>query len=149
MLSINTTTLALLDSPDLLIGHFDMEMEEVLEAKTQYLAWLNALEIEWPAERVKEWILQYKRDQYTKSVRYINELERKNRDARAGGMSFKDREEKFGKKIRVGHTVLKDYEQEGRALKTKQFLASDFIQPLDMPTIQKEGFEKHLKWAVF
>ncbi len=103
----------------------------------------------WTPERLKELILSMKREQYQHAARYVIDLELKNKDARAAGMSFKEREEKYAKKIRIGHRVLKEYEAEGQAMKAQTFDLFDYLDVCDAAVLEKEGLEKALKYALF
>ena len=138
-----------LTDPALAIKHDFATPEDLEDAAESYRTFLSELDREWPSERVRDLALAYKREQYAKAAKYIIELELKNKDARAAGLSFKEREEKYAKKIRTGHKVLQEYKAEGLTIKTQQFLASQYVKPTDMLTVIREGFEKYVVDAGF
>lgn len=145
----NPEHLLFVEDPDLLVEHFGLDVEYVRELQSNWRGWLIEVGKEWTPEKLKEWVLTKKREQYAYSVIYIKDLERKNHEARTNGVSYKEREEKYGSKIRMGYRVLEQYKQEGRAMKSQTYTVTDYIRPHDYTSIMKDGIEKHLKYAIF
>lgn len=140
-----------LEAPDLIGGLIErgtLTMDAMIEANINYRDFIFHLEKEWPPERIKNYLIGQKREQYVKAKEYIAGLELKNRDARVAGVGFKERQEKYTKKIAVGEKVLEEYVKEGKALKGMAFSVSGMVSPLDMGTIQKDGFEKYLYFTL-
>ncbi len=140
----NSEAFAWLDEPSFAIEHNFVSAEEMEGAAIAYREFLCELDKEWPPERVKELALGLKREQYARAARYILDLELKNKDARTAGVSYKEREEKYAKKIRMGHRVIQEYKEEGKAMKSQDFVASSHVAPLDMESVKRDGFEKYL-----
>lgn len=140
-----------LQAPDLiggLIERGEATFEDMEQANTNYKDFIFYLEKEWPPERIKAYVVQKKREQYAKTKKYIEDLELKNRDARVAGVGFKERQEKYVKKIGIGERVLAQYAEEGKALKNETFSVSSLVTPLDMGVIKKDGFEKYLYYRL-
>lgn len=140
-----------LDAPDLIGGLIErgtLKMEDMEQANIDYKDFVFYLTKEWPDARLKEHVLEQKRQQWARAAKYIQDLELKNRDARVAGVGYKERDEKYGKKIKVGHRVLEEYKREGQELKKKEFSVASLVRPSDMQTIQKDGFEKYLYFTL-
>lgn len=139
--------------PSVLMEHCDMEMSDVVELEQYWRNEIVDLSKEWPPERAYGYLLEKKREQYAKTKKYIAELEIKNRDARVNGVPFKERNEKYAKKIRLGASVLAIYKQQGEEFKKRQKEVTGkgytlghcgFVNPWDLERAKKLGMQKYL-----
>ena len=122
-------------------------VDTLLDTKQYFEAFLKELEAVWSPTTIKEYLLEEKRRQYQQTVKHITKLELENRDARVRGDSYKARES-FTVKIRTGHQLLREIKQQATEYKQWTFGVRDVVKPLDVPFVQREGFEKHLRYAV-
>lgn len=141
-----TSSLLFLQQPETIevgITYGLVTAEELEDAQHQFAAFISKLEEEWPSDKIKEYVVQKKRERYQSTARFIQKLELDNRDARVRGVSFKDRQS-FTVKINIGHKVLKDLQKEGNDAKRHTYPVRQLVGPLDMQFIQEMGFEKWL-----
>lgn len=125
------------------IEHGYVDAEALLQAKEEYEAFLQQLEEEWPAERIKAHVVEHRRKQYVSTKAYIEKLENQNRDARVQGVSYAERKP-TSDKIALGQKVLADIVTQGNEAKRATYGVRYIVQPTDMPRIQEKGFEHHL-----
>lgn len=129
-----------------LIGmeHGFVTSEELIGAAYAFEEFMRELEAEWTPEKLKEWVVARKREEYQRTAQYILTLEERNRDARANGQSYVNRKE-LTARIKTGRRLLQDIKQAGKEAKAKTYTLRDYVDPTDMPKIQKNGLEQHLK----
>lgn len=138
-----------LAAPAVIPGLIDrgvVTQEEMEEAAYDYHDFLTELEKEWPPERIKEWVVEEKRRHYQNTAKYIQKLELDNRDARVRGVSYKEREKTFTAKMATARKVLAQVKQEGLDVKKQTFAVRELVSPLDVPFIESQGFEKHIRY---
>lgn len=126
-----------------LIANSLVDVEEAQEAQTAFESFVTELEKEWSPERIRDHVLSQMRDKYVRAKKYLAKLELDNRDARVQGLSYKDRQT-FTVKIKGGDLALKEITSRGEQYKKENFSVREIVSPLDMPVIQKQGFEKYL-----
>lgn len=119
--------------------------EDMEAAQNEYHAFIAELEKEWTPEKIKEWVLASYRAKCEWGLKRVKELELENRDARVKGMSYKERTEKYTKKIDAGRRVFEQWRQEGIHAKGVTFTVKDLVKPLDVPFIQARGMDRHLR----
>lgn len=123
-----------------------LTLEEAEDAQTRYDAFIAMLESEWPPDRLKEYVIDVKRNRYNWVAKKIQELELKNKDERIRGVSFKDRKH-YSSKIDVLQKMLEETKQQGIECGKKSFTVKQFVTPLSTDFINKHGFALHLKYA--
>lgn len=130
------------DAVALMVQHELVDPQDAIDAQEAFNTFLDELEKEWSPERIKEHLLSEMRAKYARAKKYLSKLELDNRDARVAGMSYKERQT-FTVKIRGGQEALKDYVRRGDEIKKTEYTVRT-LMPLDMPYVQKEGYEKYL-----
>lgn len=146
--SFNKEHVMLLGMEDVAISTGVASVEDMQQARKDYNAFIYELAQEWPPERLKEYVLQQLRDKYASAAKYLQKLEVDNRDARARGVSYKEREKTFTAKIRGGHEYIRELKKRGQEAKTWDYTLSGWVGPMDAAYVQEHGLEKHLKYAV-
>ncbi len=143
--------IAFVNHPIILLENEELELEQVEALQNEWKAFDEQISQEWPVNRVFDYLLEKKREKYARAKKYMAQLELKNRDARVNGDSFKERNEKYAKKIRIGASTLSIYQNEAEELKKKQKTYEDqtlgqcgLIQPWDVAEIEKVGMTKFL-----
>lgn len=123
--------------------------EAMEDTAKEYEAFLQELEKEWTPDKLKEWLLATTRNKCEWALKKIQELELGNRDARVKGMSYKERTEKYTKKIDAGRRVFEQWKQQGLQFKRGTYTVRDVVKPTDVPFIQERGMERHLRmWCI-
>lgn len=130
-----------------LIAAGEVSFEEMEKTKDEYAQFLTNLNIEWPAERVKEFILAELRRKCEWCVKRTQEIEFENRDARTKGVSFKDRQ-KYSKQLEELKKLFHDLRAKGVEYSKQNLLAQQFVTPIHAQVILSDGFEKYLKLAI-
>lgn len=130
-------------------------IERINEAVQAYWEFSHLLADEWPESRIRQLLednknrlLQLKREEYRKTAIRLKELELENRDARAKGMSYKDRKV-YTQKIKAGHQLVQLIKQEVTLINKfsfPKFKAPDLVDPSDMPFVKRIGFEAFIGW---
>lgn len=141
------SNLVLLDNNNLLptaVGNGLTSVEEIQDTKNNFEYFLCELEKEWTPERIREVVIQKRRNDYQSTARLIQKIELDNRDARVRGMSYKDRESTFTVKLTIGKQLLQNIKQKAYEDKKRTYILRELISPVDMPFIRQEGFEKFL-----
>ena len=118
--------------------------EEFQEAMSHCDTFRTELDREWTCERIRDFLVEKKREAYKDTAILVNKLELQNRDARVKGVSFKERKT-FIEKIATGHRLAIDIQKEVHQIKRGQYKASTMVSPIDYPVIQEQGFDKYLE----
>lgn len=146
-MSISYNILAWIDTPETIALALQGEvgsMEQFEEAVKLYEGFTAKLDSEWKSERIRDFLIAKKREQYQQTARLIKKLELDNRDARTKGVSFMKRKV-YTDKIAIGYRLVIDLQKEAHQMKRTNYRASNMVCPLDFPFIEKEGFEKYLE----
>lgn len=147
--STNAAHLAWIDDPLTATQHGIATKEELMTAFIAWRDFMFVIRAEWTPARLKEWLLQHKRDLYAAAARSLQAVELENKDARIKGVSFKERTTTFTAKADKLRRIAHGIKQDGLAVKKATFDIETYVQPEDMPAILEGGMEKHLKYALF
>lgn len=138
--------LGMLDRPDVLCALVAYELTSTgqIEANKRVYETLRAeLESEWPPSRIKNYIIERKRLLYKRSALLIQKTELANKDARAKGESYNDRQ-RFTRKIKAGYGYVRKLKQEAATAKATTYSVQSMVKPTDVSFIQRMGFEEFL-----
>lgn len=136
--------------PDGLTKAIELEaltLEEAEAAQEEWLKFRVDLNLEWPPERIKEYILAELRRKCEWYLKKREALELENRDARVKGVSFKDRQH-YSAKITALNGLFADTKAKGLKYSKQDLSIRDFVKPIDAEVVHTKGFENHLKFAL-
>jgi len=105
---------------------------------------ITALASEWTPQRIKDFLLEEKRNQHKTIAKKITQIERENYDARAKGVSYKDRQT-FTVKLAEAKKLLVRVRQEGAEISRKHYTVETLISPTLLPSVEKRGFTTFLR----
>lgn len=148
MTSLTSDKLVWLEMPEAITTAIEQgltSMEEMEDARKEYDIFLDELAVEWTPEKLKEWVLTNYRSKCEWALKRVKELELENRDARVRGMSYKERVEKYNKKITAGRNVFEAWRKQGIEATRMTFNVRAMVKPLDMPFIQERGMDRFLR----
>lgn len=121
---------------------------EALEAEQSlYDAFIVRLNLEWPSDRIKAFMLEDYRERCRMCLEKEKVLEIENKDARRMGMSFTERRV-FTERIKGIRQLFNEYRDVGLRVKKGSFSATDLVTPSDMALINTHGFEYVLRRAI-
>jgi hypothetical protein len=111
-----------------------------------YYDFIEKLDKEWPAERVKEHLLLCQRRRAKKCQQRIEELELKNRDDRRNGVSYAKRKETT-RHIEIWKGLFAEAVRQGLKFKQEDHPIAKWVKPGDEDFINSRGLEAHLMCA--
>jgi len=114
--------------------------EEVETASTQYRSFLGELDREWPPNRVKDWVINFKRERFKRVATNLQNTEFENSNQRVKGISYSQRK-RNNDKLKFGIKYLNRLKKDGLEAQKGTYNVSNIVQPMDVPTILEKGLE--------
>ncbi len=121
-------------------------MPEVEEALAEWHTFCEELAKEWPSDRIRDFIVEEHRNRYRAVVAFMEKLELQNRDDRAKGMSYKDRQASL-QRLEMASRTLETLKVEGSTAKTLKYDVRQFLDPISITFVKERGFEARLHFC--
>lgn len=112
-----------------------------------YTELVMQLEKEWPAQRLRDFSLDYWRESCKWALARRDGIELENKEARVRGVPYAERK-KYSVQIEALNGLFLKWKNRGVYYDRHPIKMHELVQPEDLPYIHSVGFEQHLRSAL-